>query len=150
MNLDSLNKWLMFAANVGVVAGIVFLAFEVHQNNEFLEAQTTYNHMLARTAHADMILTNADIPSIIVKLKSGEALTEEEQYSYRYYVDHTFTSWEWDFNESLSGRLSLPVEALKAKLTNEPALIKDWYQRRSYYPTQGFAEFMDELINSLD
>jgi hypothetical protein len=32
MDLDRLNRWLNLLANIGVVAGIVFLAIEVGQN----------------------------------------------------------------------------------------------------------------------
>ena len=32
MNLDSTNRWLTLAANIGVMAGIIFLAFELQQN----------------------------------------------------------------------------------------------------------------------
>ena len=37
MNLDNLNKWLTLLANIGVVAGIVFLAIEVRQNQISLD-----------------------------------------------------------------------------------------------------------------
>ena len=32
MNADSMNKWLTLAANLGVVAGLVFLRIEINQN----------------------------------------------------------------------------------------------------------------------
>jgi len=37
MKLDNANKWLTLVANFGVVAGIIFLAIEVRQNQELLE-----------------------------------------------------------------------------------------------------------------
>ncbi len=37
MKLDNVNKWLTLVANFGVVAGIIFLAIEVRQNQELLE-----------------------------------------------------------------------------------------------------------------
>ena len=37
--MDAVNRWLTFGANLGVVVGIFFLAFELQQNNELLEAQ---------------------------------------------------------------------------------------------------------------
>jgi hypothetical protein len=39
MDKDNLNKWLTLTANLAVVAGIVFLAFELKQNNELLDAE---------------------------------------------------------------------------------------------------------------
>jgi hypothetical protein len=37
MKLENLNKWLALAANIGVIAGIVFLAIEIRQNQESLD-----------------------------------------------------------------------------------------------------------------
>ena len=37
MKLDNVNKWLTLVANFSVVAGIIFLAIEVRQNQELLE-----------------------------------------------------------------------------------------------------------------
>lgn len=39
MNMDSVNKWLIFVANLGVIAGIVFLAFELRQTQDIAKAQ---------------------------------------------------------------------------------------------------------------
>jgi len=40
MNTSKLNEWLTITANLGVIAGIVFLAIEVQQNTEIMQAQT--------------------------------------------------------------------------------------------------------------
>jgi hypothetical protein len=34
MPFDKLNQWLMLATNLGVIAGIAFLAVEISQNTE--------------------------------------------------------------------------------------------------------------------
>jgi hypothetical protein len=36
-NLDRLNRWLSLSANLAVVAGIIFVAVELRQNNEMAE-----------------------------------------------------------------------------------------------------------------
>ena len=38
--MDELNKWITLLANVGVLLGIVFLAFEVQQNTTATQSQT--------------------------------------------------------------------------------------------------------------
>lgn len=48
MKLDNLNKWLTLVANLGVVVGIFFLAFEVRQNQEILEQNHQMNLLTAR------------------------------------------------------------------------------------------------------
>jgi|MEHZ01.5.fsa_nt_MEHZ011436741.1_11 hypothetical protein len=41
MNMDSLNKWLTLAANIGVIAGIVFLGIEIRNNNTLAKVAST-------------------------------------------------------------------------------------------------------------
>ena len=40
MKLTKLNDWLTLAANIGVIAGIVFLAMEINQSNKVTIAAT--------------------------------------------------------------------------------------------------------------
>ena len=37
MYIDGVNKWLALAANIGVIAGIIFLAVEVQQNTDSID-----------------------------------------------------------------------------------------------------------------
>ncbi len=38
MELEKLNRWLTLFANIGVLAGIIFLAFEISQNTQTMQA----------------------------------------------------------------------------------------------------------------
>lgn len=40
MSLDKLNSWLTLLANVGVLLGIIFLAYEIRQNTVSIQSQT--------------------------------------------------------------------------------------------------------------
>ena len=42
MNLDSLNKWLVLGANIGVLCGILFLAYEIRQNTSQMRTESSY------------------------------------------------------------------------------------------------------------
>ena len=57
MKLNKSKQWLALLANIGVVAGIVFLAFELQQNNKQLELQSYQSWVAANleinTALAD-------------------------------------------------------------------------------------------------
>ena len=45
-----LGQTITILANLGVIAGIVFLAFELRQNNSLLETQIRSNFMGARSS----------------------------------------------------------------------------------------------------
>ncbi len=38
MDLKKLNQWLTLFANIGVLAGIIFLGFEIRQNTQIMKA----------------------------------------------------------------------------------------------------------------
>ena len=60
MNTDTVNRWLTLGANIGVVIGIIFLAFELQQNNELLQSQAQETQALsiqaATTLDQDFLL----------------------------------------------------------------------------------------------
>lgn len=53
MNTDSLNKWLTLAANLGVIAGIAFLAIEISQNTQSLDETRKLSAAEAYQSRAD-------------------------------------------------------------------------------------------------
>ena len=79
MNLNKLNQWLTLSANFGVIAGIIFLAVEIQQNNELLEAQSRFNHKETRANQLGEFKTNPELSRIYVKAENGETLTPIEQ-----------------------------------------------------------------------
>jgi hypothetical protein len=41
--VDRLNSWLSLIANIGVIAGFIFLAYEIQQNTAQLRADASYS-----------------------------------------------------------------------------------------------------------
>ena len=42
MDIEKLNRWLMLAANIGVLSGILFLAYEIKQNTSQMRTESSY------------------------------------------------------------------------------------------------------------
>ena len=77
--MDSVNKWLTLMANLGVIAGIVFLVVEIRQNNVQLAAQARNSMFEARSEYdRDTISNNGGIAEIEQKETRGETLTDTE------------------------------------------------------------------------
>jgi hypothetical protein len=67
-------------ANVGVVAGIVFLAVEIHQNNSQLAAQARNSiYRMQSDFQKDFINNIGGVADFYAKARSGEELTDTEQ-----------------------------------------------------------------------
>ncbi len=43
MNVEKLNQWLVFAANMGVLGGILFLAYEIRQNTSQMRTEASHS-----------------------------------------------------------------------------------------------------------
>ena len=79
MKKIDLGQTITILANVGVIAGIVFLGIELQQNNELLvvQAEMAMSDVRANTILADVVQE----PELIeLMLKDEQSLTEVERY----------------------------------------------------------------------
>ena len=67
MNRLNLGQTINTLANVGVIAGIVFLAIELRQNNELLGVQIRATTMESRVRSAEMLAQNPEIVTLLGK-----------------------------------------------------------------------------------
>lgn len=68
---------LQVLANLGVIAGIVLLAIEVHQNNDLLGLQIRANATGRILGTADIVLSNPDLIDLLNR--NQESLTQAER-----------------------------------------------------------------------
>jgi hypothetical protein len=73
-----LGQTLGVLANAGVIAGIVFLAVELQQNNELLEAEIRTIRHDFRSADYLLPLQHREYAGALIKHRRGEDLTEYE------------------------------------------------------------------------
>jgi len=76
VSLERLNRWLTLGANLGVLAGIVFLAMEIHQNNEMAELQRSATAQARVTSLTDMVIAD---PALIGLLQADPDTLEASQ-----------------------------------------------------------------------
>ena len=77
MVADQLNKWLTLTANFAVVAGIIFLAVEIRQNNELLLSES---RQAAMSNDQTALLVGLDNVDVFEKWMSAEELSTTDQY----------------------------------------------------------------------
>jgi hypothetical protein len=149
LEANRLNRWLTLIANVAVVAGIVFLAFELRQNNELLEAQARATLSANRLAHIDRVLAPEN-SALIVKSGAGEALTEDERFRYERLKHAIFVAWEAAYREYQEGLADdLPIEGMRRSFDSYKGLLDTWNLRKDIY-NKDFVGFLEkEVINDL-
>jgi len=90
MELDKLNQWLALAANIGVIAGIVFLALEVQVNTSAIRSSTI---QAITDASANSLQLLSSDPALAQLRIDGDkdlsSLTDLRAYQYNvYYRQH--------------------------------------------------------------
>ncbi len=145
-NID-LSRVISIAANVGVIAGIVFLAFELRQNNELLISQARSNLVSGRATYQEYIATNAGgIADIITKVRQSE-LSDTERFQLSVHWDLVINNWASMYQEVASGPLDeadIPTGSWARALSN-PDLRKAWEVRKVDHPAE-FVQFIDGLV----
>ena len=83
MNVERVNKWLMLAANIGVIASIIFLGLEIRQNTEALYSQSRQAILNSAQLEIFEIMNNTEIVTNVIK--SGQ-LTQAELLKIHFFL----------------------------------------------------------------
>ena len=147
MKVDRFNQWITLLANAGVIAGIVFLAIEVQQNNELLTAQARRDQLDARTSNIALFLNNPDIARLELKGSSDQPLSQEEQLIFQYFAVYNFIHWDWQFQEYQAGLIDeLPTRGWAAVTGRNPQWYEAWKTTYGQDNNSDFARHMEENV----
>ena len=82
MDLEKLNTWLTLLANIGVLAGIIFLAIEIRQNSDAIRAQTRAQLAEEVTELFSVNMNDQEYATVFMRGNNVEKLSAVEQYQY--------------------------------------------------------------------
>ena len=97
MKFDKANNWLTLIANIGVIAGILFLAFEIRQNNELLAQQSRAVGIGQMFSTLERLIEN---PHLLELADSDvESLTPIQRRQRELMGIRTLAAWEYQWGE---------------------------------------------------
>jgi hypothetical protein len=106
MKRFDLGQMVAILANVGVIAGIMFLAVELRQNNDLLRAEASFNRFSVERYRRTQITENiGGLGEIVYKKTSGETLSGLDEFRYVVVVADLLDSLRWQYSEMTAGRL---------------------------------------------
>ena len=85
-------------ANVGVIAGIIFLAYELNQNNEFLELEAKATRVQIMLDGWELIASDHALVALMLKDRTEEELTATEEMQLNAYWMGYFIRREWQYD----------------------------------------------------
>lgn len=112
-------------ANLGVIAGIAFLAFELQQNNRFLSAQAQFNILQNRSLGTSALAESSESAEFWAKVNRGEALSDSDRLRVQAYATRAILNWEWEFGQYRAGNIGrndLPLAAWRSMFHGRDAL----------------------------
>jgi len=139
------GQTISILANLGVIAGIAFLAFELNQNNQQLSAQSRYNYYHERIEAQRLLATDGELADIVVRLLSGDQLGPTEQFRMDLLARAIFFTIEYEFIELQRGRITLEEFGIPGKRRTFETLEFAWADYRPIGP-EAFVEFVENEI----
>ncbi len=150
MKKIELGQTLTILANVGVLAGILLLVFELSQNREMMTAQTRNEISQGAIELLTLAINDVSFQNVIRRGQFGEELSEDEQWQFNRYQQGWLRYWE---NVHYQYRIGLFDETEFAyqkatwagSLSIHPGIVKHWCERRVGFSPEFVAE-IDGLL----
>ncbi len=138
-------------ANVGVIAGILFLAVELQQNNQILTAQARTTRMEVRKEATNTFLENPELVRLLLKSQHGEPLTEEDRFRLDGIIFITTVTFQHSFTEYQNGLIDeeeVPVTVIgwRGLFHDQYPALPDFWERRKVVFRQDFVDWFDENV----
>ena len=136
MDLQKLNSWLTFVANIGVLAGIVFLAIEIRQNSDVIRAQTRAQLAEEVTELLSVNMNDQEYADVLMRGNNVEELSSVEKYQYfrhrgawvHYWNNVVYQYQMGMYDES---EFALQISTIRNDMETYPGLKVHWCANRS-------------------
>jgi len=145
MKTKELGQAMQVLANVGVIAGIIFLGYELRQNNQQLSAQARSNYYAGRSEFQRSLASDPALSEFILKKMSGVELTPQERFRLERLANSVFVMWEYEYGELKRGQITEEEFSVPGKRQIFSFGEDHWDQYRVTAPAD-FVEFVEREI----
>ena len=150
MRID-LGRVAQVAANIGVIAGIIFLGMELRQNNDLLDSQARQSRANGERALSEAIYNDATgLARLFGKAASGVELTPDEEFRLDRYLTTVIRDWEFwylDFTDGILNVAELRSEGWRRQFHSVlPSRMAEIWERERLTSDQAFVEFMEANV----
>ena len=134
-------------ANIGVILGIFFLAYEIGQNNELMEAEARLNRTVLAIDAWRATSENPGLTELREKEKRGEPLNSAEIRQIDAAVMAIFVTIEWAFGELPrdSSEVNQIREVQRYNFANRPEYDRVWQLRKHSFDPE-FVQWMEDKV----
>jgi len=149
MKKIELGQAIGILANIGVIAGIVFLGFELRQNSALLRSQARSSLDANRlTLQLSVIENSGGIAELLDRARSGGDLSSADEYRLTVRRAVTLDNFSSAYREVMSGALDIediPFGQWAAVFDSNPGMMEFWADSKQT-ADPGFVRFMEENV----
>lgn len=146
-----LGQTISILANVGVIAGIVFLGFELRQNTLATELVAAQGFLDASGSSNRLVAENPHLAAIIARDIEGEELSQAEILQLRNGIHELLRAWEinhWQFERgALDEELWRGYSNYVASILSDYDTAEEYWRQRPDFFTPRFNEFVESAIS---
>ncbi len=147
MTTESLNKWLTLAANLGVVAGLVFLGIEINQNTKATIAAASEEVTNQSLDYFALGMDNEIIARALYKQATDQDLDEFERdqlWRHQFYNFRVFQNVYMQYRRGFLEQTEWDTYSvvLRSRIENDPNARKMWVDT-----TGGWNPYFEAEVN---
>jgi hypothetical protein len=145
MNLDRVNRWLSFLANVGVLCGLLLLVLELNQSRDMVRAQTRNDVAMGIVELMSLLATDPELANVARRGDAGEELSPDEQFRYRSFQVARYRYYEnvhYQYRQGLYDEMEFAKqkEAWKSYAARSPGSARIWCEMRGFFSPEFVAD----------
>jgi len=137
-----LGQTIGIVANIGVIAGILFLAVELRQNNNLMIDEAERARAESRRQHWVLIAENAELAAMMVKERNGEQLNAAEELRLTGYWMRDLIGYQTAFQQLPREDLLAAGLEFRRFFETSPSFRAAWEEHR-YSLDPNYVQFMD-------
>jgi hypothetical protein len=145
MKKIDIGQTITVLANVGVIAGIIFLGFELQQNNALMESEARRN----RSAYGEqanlLMASDGELASIILKDYEGESLSALESFRAQRFWFAALTNMEIGYFDLSIEELETQMMRWRRFFDRNPALHVIWADNSNVF-NPDFVTWVNEEV----
>jgi len=137
-------------ANLGVIAGIVFLGIELRQNNALMKSQARATMTQLATAVWTTLIEQPDIAVLLLKDRRGEELSDEDELRLDAVFIRGLYFSQYQFEEDPERFAITNAESLRGLFSAYGSLRRMWSGDREASAAAGKRQFIPSFVKFID
>jgi hypothetical protein len=148
----ALKKWIWketaeVLGVIGIISGIIFLGYELRQNNELMEADARFNRLAMVTDAWRFVAEHGGLTELRARADTGEALSVAEERRVTASLMAVWVLTEWTYRELGEGSAELNQvrEVQRYNFANYASYRQVWESRKQSFDPE-FVLWMEENV----